>query len=216
MDGYDSLGSGPESLSSMMMSLYIPNDDTESIRPEDAKFKGYSSRAYDPGAAGKLADVQVGSIEDPPIPCRITDRRVRPEDGVEPKLTPDDRNYNQVLKLASEYRRLSRTVTKDREEKILALAKLETAADNYLANTQDDEKKDFILDSIKNKINEERRLIFGIENPYGKIYFPEDETASKENFAHGNSASIALITYQGENRKLLHSKRCSKHQHPRK
>ncbi|AMO58666.1 hypothetical protein [Endozoicomonas montiporae] len=187
---------GPPSL--MMASLYIPDETTGSIRQQEATFEGYSIRAHNPEEAGLLSEVQVGEFEDPLNDCPIATREVAEANGIQPRWLFESPEYNEVLDLASQYNKFPRAMTEARMEKLAVLKQLEVAADKYLENSDNENKKAFVQTSIRDKINEERRLIFGLDHPYGKIYQPENEKESKENFAHGNSASIALVTYQGE------------------
>lgn len=171
-----------------------------SVRPEGGQYKGYTIRAYDPQQAGPMLDLSLGVPNPDQLEegCPIADRAAVTLHDVEPRMWLfEDSKYRQIVDLIDQYSRYPRSVTACREERIALLNELESVADQYLAqDSADARKKAFVQQQIKDQIPKEKRLLFGITHPYGKIYQPEDEAAAVENFAHGNSASIAKVTYR--------------------
>ena len=183
---------------------FVKGDDIESIRPEESKSKGYSIRAYNPNGAGPLKDVVQAYNENHFAGNPLPARDVVQNEGAMPGYLFDGA-YKKVLNLAFEYDKFPRNNTKLREEKIAQLAKMETVANNYLeqyplpaAPSEPEIKRYNMVIKILNGIAVEKRFLFGITESYGKIYLPEDEQDVRENFARGNSASIAKVTYKGE------------------
>ncbi|MET4756956.1 hypothetical protein [Endozoicomonas sp. NE40] len=190
----------------MMLSLRLPKgDEVESIRPEESKFKGYSVRAHNPEEAGPL-EGKIKPVNDKPLFGNpIPNRDAVQMEGVMPGYWFDS-VYTKVINLASEYDDFPRDTSTLREEKIALLSRIETSARNYLAKyplpeppSDQELKRHIMVNQILNSIAQERRLLFGITREYGKIYLPEDEQDARENFARGNSASIAKVTYKAEN-----------------
>ena len=181
----------------------VKGDEIKSIRPEKSKFKGYSVRAHNPDKAGPLKDATKKKLLlfDNPIPNRET---VQVE-GVTPGYWFDSL-YKKVIDLTCEYDEFPRDTSTRREEKIALLFRMEASARNYLAKyplptpPSDQELKRYkMVEKILDNIAREKRLLFGIEKEFGKIYLPEDELDARENFTRGNSASIAKVTYKAEN-----------------
>lgn len=191
----------------MTLSLRLPKgDEVESIRPDESKFKGYSVRAYQPEKAGSLKSA-VKPLKNEKLEFRspIPNRNAVKWEGIMPGYLFDGA-YKEVLNLAFRYNELHRNNTTLREEKIALLSRMETAANNYLAKhplpaapSAQEAKRNNMVSVIRNSITKERRLLFGITEPFGKIYLPEDELDARENFARGNSASIAKVTYKPAN-----------------
>ena len=187
--------------SQVLKSLYHPHlQQGASARPEGGRYKGYTIRAYDPQRAGPMPDLSLGVPNPDRLAggCPIANRETVSQLGIEPRMWPfGDSKYRQIVELIDQYSMCPRKVTESRAERIAMLNELETLADEYLARESADErKKEFVQQQIKDQIPKERRLLFGIPHPHGKIYQPDDEAAAVENFAQGNSASIAKVTYK--------------------
>ena len=187
-----------------LLSMRLPKDELKSIRPKESLFKGYSVRAHEPKdpppLKGAVKAYNQNDFPGNPIP----NRNVIQNEGIILGYLFDGA-YKKVLNLASKYDEFPRNNTSLREEKIALLAKIETAAQNYLekyplpaTHSEQESKRNDMLITILNSVAVEKRLLFGITRDYGKIYLPEDEQNVQENFAKGNSASIAKVTYKGE------------------
>ena len=184
----------------LQKSLFRPKlREGQTIRSESGKFKGYSLRAYEPEAAGGMLDLNLGIPETMEYDCPIANREVVNLAGVGPGGWFEDADYKELISLIDQYSHLPREVTARREERIALLDRMEKVADTYLAKRSTDKtKREFVQSWIKDKIPQERRLLFGIPHAHGKIFMPEDELQAHENFAHGNSASIAKVFYKRE------------------
>ena len=174
-------------------------DNPTTVRIRNPNYRGYSVRAYNPEGAGPFRDLSKAELETVQFACKIAPQKTVEQLGVTPWPVFENAQYVEVFRLAEDYNQLPRTTTECRKERIELLTKLEKLADEYLAQDSLNEKRrKFVQEEIKDRIPEEKRLLFGIPQKVGKIYLPEDEESVRENFARGNSASVSKIHYKPE------------------
>ena len=167
----------------------------------EGSYKGYHVRAYEPDKADSL--VPKPYEEDSLIiACPLYDRGIFLNAGAIPDLCPAPPELDRLLNLLDSYHRLNRKPNQDREQKVHLLQKLRGQLEHYLTNHEFDRTENQqreMLVEMQKQIREEFWALFGMtKQQFGKIYLPEHEVPEEtvENFASGNSASIARVTYQ--------------------